>query len=119
VNELDSIAASRDGIFAGRRLKVLLVSPWFPPSNVIGAIRVGHFAKSLYESGHDVRVLAADKPGDRWLPLRIRADRVIYVRAPQGGKLLDPVTRPLLKLVQRLGRMRGTIAPDQTASTTQ
>jgi hypothetical protein len=114
VNELDSIAVPRDGIIAGRRLKVLLVSAWFPPSNVIGAVRVGHFAKSLYETGHDVRVLAADKPGDQSLPLGIPADRVDYVQAPQGGTLLDPLIGPLLKLVRRLGGMRRKVASDQT-----
>src|SRR4051812_15153025 len=116
VSGLDRVVAAGQRIAPSRPLKVLLISAWFPPSNVIGAVRVGHFAKSLYETGHDVRVLAADKPGDRSLPLGIPADRVTYVRAPQGGKLLDPLIVPLLKLVRRLGRMRRKVASDQTAS---
>src|ERR1041384_454060 len=116
VNGPDNVAAAEEGIFTGRHLKGLLASTWFPPSNVIGAIRVGHFAKSLYETGYDVRVLAADKPGDRSLPLGIPADRVIYVQAPQGGKLLDPLIRPLLKLARRLGGMRRKVASNQTAA---
>jgi hypothetical protein len=98
---------------------VLLVSNWFPPSNVIGAIRVGHFAKSLYETGHDVRVLAAHKPGDQSLPLGIPADRVIYVRAPQGGELLDLFVGPLLKFVRRFGRAPRKVAHDQASAAAQ
>src|SRR4051812_10063082 len=79
-NGLDRIAATAERIAPGRRLKVLLVSTWFPPANAIGAIRVGHFAKSLYESGHDVRVLTAENPGDQSLPLGLPADRVYYIK---------------------------------------
>ena len=113
VNGPDSVAATGEGIFPGRRLKVLLVSTWFPPSNVIGAIRVGHFAKSFHETGHDVHVLAAYNPGDQSLPLGIPADRVIYVRAPQRGELLDRVIGPSLKFVRRFGRAAPKSARDQ------
>jgi hypothetical protein len=113
VNGPDGVAATGEGTFPGRRLKVLLVSTWFPPSNVIGAIRVGHFAKSLYETGHDVRVLAAHNPGDQSLPLGIPADRVIYVRAPQTGESLDLFIGPVLKLVRRFGRAPREVARDQ------
>jgi hypothetical protein len=119
VNGSGSGAAARNGRFSARPLKVLLVSNWFPPSNVIGAVRVGHFAKSFYETGHDVRVLAAHRPGDLSLPLGIPADRVIYIQAPQGGELLDSFVQPLLKLIRRFGRVPRKIARDQAAAAAQ
>src|SRR4029079_400330 len=64
---------------SGRRLKVLVVSYWFPPSNAIGAIRVGHFAKRMHEAGHDVRVLAGEDFGDQSQPALLPADRVTRV----------------------------------------
>ncbi|MGD9614587.1 MAG: glycosyltransferase [Alphaproteobacteria bacterium] len=112
----DSVAAAAKGMFAGRRLKVLLVSYWFPPANAIGAIRVGHFARSLYEAGHDIRVLTAQGWEDQSLPLALPADRVTYVRAPPGGALLDPLVRPFLKLARRFGAAARPRVPDRDVS---
>ncbi|HEX2150707.1 MAG TPA: glycosyltransferase family 4 protein [Stellaceae bacterium] len=84
---------SKEIVVPGQRLKVLLICHWFPPSNVIGAVRVGHFAKSLHEAGHDVRVLTAENSGDRSLPMPLPADRVIYIRARRGGELLGSTLR--------------------------
>ncbi len=70
-------------------LRVLLVSRYFPPENVIGAVRVGKFAKFLKEAGHDIRVLAADTSGDCSLPLEVPAEWVTYVPARQVGAIFD------------------------------
>lgn len=79
------------------RLKVLLVSHAFPPKNIIGAVRVGKFAKYLHEAGHDVRVIAAHDTGDLSLPVEIPADRVAYATGRPVGRTLDT----LVKLVHR------------------
>ena len=118
MNGYDSVATAGEGVFPSQRLTVLLVSYWFPPSNSIGAVRVGHFAKSLYEAGHDVRVLTAQNSGDQSLPLGLPAERVIYVSAPQGGGLLDSVVGPSIRFAQRVGRFRPReVASDQAAPT--
>jgi hypothetical protein len=44
-------------------VKILLVSWYFPPTQTMGAIRVGKLAKYLHECGHEVRVLTARDPG--------------------------------------------------------
>jgi glycosyltransferase involved in cell wall biosynthesis len=59
-------------------MKVLIVSFAFPPSNVIGAVRVGKLARYLCRRGHDVRVLTTDIVEDRSLPLEIAQERVLY-----------------------------------------
>jgi len=59
-------------------MKVLIVSFSFPPSNVVGAIRVGKLARYLDRRGYDLRVLTTDIVEDRSLPLEIAQDRVIY-----------------------------------------
>ena len=43
-------------------MRVLIVSFAFPPSRIIGAIRVGKTAKYLHRFGHDVRVVAGRDP---------------------------------------------------------
>lgn len=67
-----------------RPLRVLIVAHWFPPDNVIGAVRVGKFAKFLHDSGFEVRVLAASDPefGDRSLPVEIPSAAVTYLDSP-------------------------------------
>jgi hypothetical protein len=52
-------------------MKVLIVSFWFPPSNVVGAIRVSKLARYLVRHGHELRVLTTDIAEDRSLPLEI------------------------------------------------
>ncbi len=68
--------------------KVLLVSHAFPPVNVIGAVRVGKFAKYLHEAGHDVRVIAG-VPRDRSLAVEIPAERVAYAPEWPVDQLFD------------------------------
>jgi glycosyltransferase involved in cell wall biosynthesis len=59
-------------------MKVLIVSFWFPPANVVGAIRVGKLARYLDRHGYEVRVLTTKIDGDRSLPLEIPIEQVIY-----------------------------------------
>lgn len=66
-------------------MKVLLVAPFFPPTNVVGAVRLGKFAKYLIGRGYDVRVVAAEYPDvPQTLPLEVPEDRV--VRLARGGR---------------------------------
>jgi hypothetical protein len=60
------------------KMKILIVSFWFPPSNVVGAIRVGKLARYLVRHGHEPRVLTTDIVEDRSLPLEIPIEQVIY-----------------------------------------
>jgi glycosyltransferase involved in cell wall biosynthesis len=59
-------------------MKILIVSFAFPPSNEVGAIRVGKLARYLHLHGRDLRVLTADFGEDRSLPLEIPCDHVVY-----------------------------------------
>ena len=59
-------------------MKVLIVSFWFPPANVVGAIRVGKLARYLDRHGYEVRVLTTEIGGDRSLPVEIPIEQVIY-----------------------------------------
>jgi glycosyltransferase involved in cell wall biosynthesis len=76
-------------------MKVLIVSFAFPPSNVIGAVRVGKFARYLDHRGHDVRVLATDLVEDRSLPLEISRERVFYTEYRQRQHWIDRLARLL------------------------
>jgi glycosyltransferase involved in cell wall biosynthesis len=66
----------------GSRLRILIVSLYFPPYNTVGAIRVGKFARHLTEMGHIVHVVAARSPAleqrDASLPVEIPATQVHY-----------------------------------------
>lgn len=52
-------------------MRVLFISYWFPPTNVIGAVRAGKFAKYMLEAGHDVRVIAGPGLAPLTLPLEV------------------------------------------------
>jgi glycosyltransferase involved in cell wall biosynthesis len=75
-------------------MKVLIVSFWFPPSNVVGAIRVGKLARYLHRRGYDLRVLTTDIGEDRSLPLEIPKEQVIYTDYRQREDWLTPLVRP-------------------------
>ena len=76
-------------------MKILIVSFWFPPANVIGAIRLGKLARYLDRRGHDVQVLTTDVGEDRSLPLEIASDRVVYTEYRKRRDWLDAlVWRP-------------------------
>jgi hypothetical protein len=78
-------------------MNVLLVAYPFPPVNVIGAVRVGKFAKFLHEAGHNVRVIAAT-PANRSLALEIPTEHVVYVAHPPVDQIFDGVLRRLRRL---------------------
>ena len=88
---------------------MLIVSHWFPPTNVIGAVRVGKFAQYLHEAGHDVRVIAGQVEGDNSLALEIPIDRIAYVE----GKPVGQIFRRLIKLL----RCRGSGVETAAATT--
>ena len=52
-------------------MRLLLLSYWFPPTNAVGAVRTGKFAKYLHEAGHEVRVVAGPRAAPLTLPLEI------------------------------------------------
>jgi glycosyltransferase involved in cell wall biosynthesis len=74
-------------------MKILIVSFAFPPSNVIGAVRVGKLARYLDRHGHDVRVLTTDLVEDRSLPLEISRERVFYTEYRERQHWIDRVVR--------------------------
>jgi glycosyltransferase involved in cell wall biosynthesis len=76
-------------------MKILIVSFAFPPSNVIGAVRVGKLARYLDRRGHDVRVLTTDLVEDRSLPLEISRERVFYTEYRQHRHWIDRMVRML------------------------
>jgi len=76
-------------------MKVLIVSFAFPPSNVIGAVRVGKLARYLDRRGHDVRVLTTDVVEDRSLPLEIARERVSYTEYHESQHWLGRAARLL------------------------
>ena len=70
-------------------MKILIIGFWFPPANVIGAIRLGKFARYLDRRGHDVHVLTTDLGEDRSLPLEIANERVVYAEYRERKNWLD------------------------------
>src|SRR5438105_293197 len=74
-------------------MNVLIVSFWFPPSNVVGAIRVGKLARYLDRRGYGLRVLTTDIGEDRSLPLEIAREQVIYTEYRQPKDRLASIIR--------------------------
>ncbi len=69
---------------SSRPMRILLVSYWFPPSNVIGAVRAGKFARYMREAGHDVRILAGPAQPPLGLALEIPEALVSRPEVPSG-----------------------------------
>ncbi|MBH25216.1 MAG: hypothetical protein CMH57_12330 [Myxococcales bacterium] len=77
-------------------MKILIISYYFPPFNVIGAVRVGKLAHYLHTFGHDVQVIsAADQPLQATLTPQLPEERVTHtpwidvnrlVQAALGGR---------------------------------
>jgi len=64
------------------KMKILLISYYFPPFNTVGAVRPGKLAKYLERRGHDVHVLtAAEPPFPKGLELEIATEYVHTVHA--------------------------------------
>ena len=83
VGQGDSRAASArssdgDGV---NPMKILIVTWFFPPTNTMGALRIGKLAKYLLARGHDIRVVSArDVPRPKTLPLEIPEARIERTR---------------------------------------
>lgn len=75
-------AAPRIG---SRSMRILLISYWFPPSNVIGAVRAGKLARYMREAGHDVRILAGPALPPLGLALEIPETLVSRPEVPSAG----------------------------------
>lgn len=101
-------------------MKILIISPSFPPQNVIGAVRSGKLAKYLHERGYDVRVLAAPPTGDTSLPLEIPADQVLCARDWNIDGLFDPLVdffrNPLRKDPKQAREPAATDNPSSASS---
>jgi glycosyltransferase involved in cell wall biosynthesis len=62
-------------------MKILILSWYFPPSNTIGAVRIGNFAKHLIDHGHEVRVVTVkDPPYQQSLMVEFPKGHVEYTR---------------------------------------
>lgn len=73
-------------------MKILIVSYFFPPYNVIGAVRVGKLAEYWSERGHDVRVIAANnQPLAKTLKTKLPSDKIIYTNWINVNKLPELV----------------------------
>src|SRR5689334_24833420 len=46
-------------------MRILLVSPYFPPQNAVASLRVHAFAQCWARAGHDVTVLTTAKRSDQ------------------------------------------------------
>jgi glycosyltransferase involved in cell wall biosynthesis len=62
--------------------KVLIVSFFFPPANLIGAVRVGKFAKYLPEFGWEPMILTVDKIQDSSQTMPLEIDESKITRTP-------------------------------------
>src|SRR5690242_1394051 len=89
-------------------MKILIVAFRFPPSNFIGAVRVGKLASFLRRKGHELRVLTTDLGEDRSLPVEIPPEWIVDTGFNEHSSFLD----------RALGRARGALSASRTESPT-
>jgi len=87
--------------YEGEKLvRILIISYFFPPFNIIGAVRVGKIAKYLDKLGHEVKVISAkNQPLQESLPLEISEEKVIYTKWISINKPLKKVFRDIDSIV--------------------
>jgi hypothetical protein len=83
-------------------MKILIVGFWFPPANMIGAIRLGKLAQYLDRHGHDVRALTTDIAEDKSLPLEIASERVVYTDYVKRADWISALVRVFTPLRNEL-----------------
>ena len=84
-------------------MKILLVSWYFPPSNRIGAVRIGRLASYLLDRGHDLRIVTCqDPPYSQTLPHDFPQERVTRAKWVDVNALPAALVRRL-KRSQRNG----------------
>jgi hypothetical protein len=76
-------------------MKILIVAFRFPPSNFIGAVRVGKLASYLYRRGYGLRVLTTDISEDRSLPVEIPREWIVDTHYQDHRAWLDFIVRPV------------------------
>jgi hypothetical protein len=76
----------------------LIIAFRFPPSNFIGAVRVGKLASYLYRKGYGVRVLTTDISEDRSLPVEIPKEWIVDTDYQDHQPWLDFIVRPVLHM---------------------
>ncbi len=91
-------------------MKILLVTWYFPPSNRIGAVRLGGLARYLLANGHDVRVVTCKDPPYR----QTLADDFPPERVARA-KWLDVNALP--RAVARYSKGKGSAAAAPAATT--
>ena len=76
-------------------MKILIVAFRFPPSNFIGAVRVGKLASYLHRKGYGLRVLTTDISEDRSLPVEIPREWIVDTHYQDHRAWLDFIVRPV------------------------
>jgi Glycosyl transferase 4-like domain len=79
-------------------MKILIVAFRFPPSNFIGAVRVGKLARYLHRKGYDLRVLTTDISEDRSLPVEIPRKWIVHTHYQEHQAWLDFMVRPVRRM---------------------
>lgn len=89
-------------------MNILIISFFFPPHNIVGAVRVGKMAKFLERQGHDLRVLCAENNELRkTLPLECDSNKVFYTKWID----VDILRRVFLKMQRQNRSASGINAP--------
>jgi glycosyltransferase involved in cell wall biosynthesis len=97
-------------------MKILIVSWFFPPTNTIGAVRLGSLAHFLHQRGHDVRVITAENPDwKKDLALRLPEKNVVY--APWKDVAQIPLAP--IRALKRLIRWTKVATPAAAAKVSQ
>jgi hypothetical protein len=94
-------------------MKILIISFRFPPSNFIGAIRVGKLGRYLHRRGCGVRVLTTDLSQDRSLPLEIPKECIVNTDYREYEFWVE---RVLLQRSRVAGSLAGVGRPPRTVS---
>lgn len=115
---MEAIFPAPPSIPGSRRVKVLLLSPAYPPQQVVGALRAGNLVQVFLDAGHEVIVLAEQLPGRPEGPDPL-GRRLRIVQVPMGAPFAKRLHGLLSRLRPGKGLIRNGAIESPTAASTE
>ncbi len=98
------------------RMKILIVSWYYPPANTIAAVRLAALSRTLSDEGWDVRVLTArDIPFPQTLPTVLPSEQVVAARWFDAEGTLERLSHRVRGAARDDGTERSRSAPPASA----
>ncbi|WP_088007043.1 hypothetical protein [Indiicoccus explosivorum] len=96
--------------------KVLIISYYYAPANIMGAVRASKLSKYLAKEGMDVTVICSRDNKLLFMPETIKGDEIIIPDTALIRKIIIDHSRNYKRLASFLGRFASRISSNSSSS---